>query len=265
MIEFVLFLIPGAITYLIAEMMDKRKENAGFSDVVRFLVYTAMNTGILWFILYKRGMVSDWIISTEEGYYLTYTGGNFALAVILAITLGALLLVVKNAKILFARREDSFYLQLSDRSKKIFKVVLVLAVLVTTLVIVLKPRVDSMLMKNRKEDFQIAATDFLSNMKDKVASEVESGVLPEALEDIELDGVKVTRVTVDQKWTTASPTGRTEAVYMADNNGAVVYLSYRNKYYVGTWSGPTEDPEFIQSHGSWNGGRGYGWSGIGMK
>lgn len=263
MIEFVLFLIPGAITWLLVNGLGKKKTDNGLSDILQFLVYVAINTGLMWFILYKRGMVSDWIIS-EEGYFLAYTGENFFLAIVISVILGIAVSLLRRGKIRIQKNEQGFYWKLTEKQKKWYRILLVLLVLIITSVLTLKPSVEEMVLKNRKNAFQIAAVDFLKAVQQESEDKMGQGITPEELGDLEIAGVCAKRVTEDQSWTTASPNGKTEAVYMADANGDIVYVSYRNKYYVGTWSGESTDETFIQNHGGWNSGMGYGWSGMGM-
>jgi hypothetical protein len=48
---------------------------------------------------------------------------------------------------------------------------------------------------------------------------------------------------------------------MADGNGDLVYYSFRNRDGATTWSGPSSDQEFLDSHGGWSNGMGAGWTG----
>ena len=103
-------------------------------------------------------------------------------------------------------------------------------------------------------------------LREDVASRLEEGVKPRKLGDMEekaADGssVVVRQVKDDQHWVNGSVEGGTDAVYMVDRTGQLVYYSFRSDSRASTWSGPSTDEDFIASHGGWIGGMGAGWTG----
>ncbi len=98
------------------------------------------------------------------------------------------------------------------------------------------------------------------NLPDMLAS-----TAVEEIASITVGDVDVVRVTEDQHWTTPTEDGSTQAVFIVDKDGKLIYVSLKDGEYVTTWSGPTKDEHYATPSGGWSNGNGAGWTGTAHK
>ena len=145
------------------------------------------------------------------------------------------------------------------KMKKSLLITLICTVVV--LILYVTPLMASRRKTRAEEKYKKTAVDTYYGVQSAVAGFKEEGRLPGEYGNIILDEVTVMQVSDDQHWVSGSESGKYEAVYMTDGLGTLVYYSFRDGERASTWSGPSDDQAFTESHGGWSGGQGAGWTG----
>lgn len=266
MLDFILLFTPGVITYLVAAKFAGRITDKWYAAIAEILAYTGIDAGIVWYVMYLRG-ISDVYIIDQDANYLAYNGVSFWLSLLLAFIAGIIIAILKkmNFSLEIIPVKEGFFNKLSRKTKRILKGILVLVVFIIAAVSIIQPKIENSRKAAVSSAFRETVTTLLTDINKEIASELDSGVSVDELSDLTIDKLTVKKVTADQHWNNVSPNGTQDAVYMVDGNGTLVYISYRDKNYCATWSGPSDDPLFIASHGGWSNGNGAGWTGTGLR
>ena len=225
---------------------------------MEMLVYGALTRGLLWAaacVMYPQ--------ETPDVLNGDIQGPVFWLSLLLALIVGLAASFFKSASIRLALKEnpDSILRKMTPKRRKILTGTAAAVLVLLTGLIVFRGQIRSWSDAGYREREKAAAIALCAKVKDEVKAQIEAGTLPEDLDDLVIDGVDITRVEDDQRWTKGSGVDQREAVYMVDAEGVLVYFSFRDERYAATWSGPTSDQAFIDAHGGWLGGMGAGWSG----
>ncbi len=256
--ELVYFLAPGALTWLVAEILSGKKEERGHRAMMEFLLYAGIDMGLVWLIRSVRHA------GDEELVLIGDVGGNlfwFSLLVAFLTGFGAAILRKMEVEMHFVESGSRLFNHVDPKVRRIVRTAALLIAAVLLLFIAVKPRLDEARSANSVKSSAALAREIYRELDEKIDEMKNAGENPENFGSITIKGVEVKRVTTDMRWNGPTGDGSTEAVYMADGSGELVYYSFRNKDGAATWSGPTTDQEFLDSHGGWSNGLGAGWTG----
>ena len=134
-------------------------------------------------------------------------------------------------------------------------------------VIFLRPVIANKRTAQLEETYRKNVMTAFEDVRRVIDERKKGDVRAEDLGDIEVElqnGVSqiVKQVEEDQHWVNGKAYDGQEAVYMVDGQGSLVYFSFHNGSMATTWSGPSDDPDFLAAAGGWNAGKGSGWSGF---
>ena len=256
--ELVYFLAPGALTWLVAEILSGKKEERGHRAFMEFLLYAGIDMGLVWLIRSVRH------VADEEEVLIGDVSGKlfwFAMLVAFLVGLAAAILRKMEVEMHFVESGSRLFNHVNPKVRKTVRTAALLLAAVLLVFIAVKPRLDVTRSENSVKSSSSLAREIYRELDEKIEEMKTAGENPENLESFKIKGVEVKRVTADMHWNSATQDGSTEAVYMADGNGDLVYYSFRNKDGAATWSGPSSDQEFLDSHGGWSNGMGAGWTG----
>ena len=246
-------LAPGAFSALIADKLSGGKGGRGFYSLMEWVLYAAIDRFLLDLVLFEETAeeLADW--------------PRFVAAFGLALAVGLIASFVKQLEIrtLIEREGPGFLARRSPRTRAVLKGFGKVLAMALILLAVLFPQLSLRYAQNKEAAYKKAVMDTFEGTKDAIWEALREGTTVEDLGDFMVEHLKVRRVAKDQHWLkTGSGNAGAEAVYMVDTQGNLVYFSFRDQTHGTTWSGPTQDEEFLNSFGEWNGGKGYGWTGV---
>ena len=266
MTEFLLYFAPGALTLLTATKLSG-KENPFAYALAELLVYTGVDLGILYLIGLARGDTFSLGASLSSAQTLIPVNGQMLwTGFLVALLTGVLFSFVKQWTILARAEKDkpSLWDRTSPRVKKMIRAMIVLALMCTVISVISSPYIKDRQARQQILNYKTLVRDTYTDVYEQIGAAVKAGTPVSSLGDIESNGITVKRVTKDQHWIKGNGKS-TEAVYMVDGNGTMVYFSFRDKERATTWSGPSTDPTFLAANNGWNSGNGSGWSGYSIK
>jgi len=265
MTDFIVLAAPGALTWLTVYILTKTEKESQVHQLIGFFFYCGVDMGLFWAFRAWQSMADGG--TAEEIMLVDKSGAGFWQSMLIALVAGAFFSILRmfDAGLQVSENDEAWAGRLSRKARIILKALLACVSAVIILGAVLRPVITSRVEQNRESSTKKYVTGLLDKVSSDVEAEISSGTDPESLKDLTYDDLNVARVDRDQNWRDGTGKDRKEAVYMTDGEGKVVYFSYRDKYYAATWSGPTEDQEFLDSHGGWNKGKGFGWTGKLMK
>lgn len=255
-------LFPGALAYLVAAKLSGKEKRGWFETLMEWAVYT-------WLIRFFLKAYTGVVVTTEEvpvslAKMLEGDLLSFAVVVLLAVLLGTaggflgrMRIEARIEKVKEGRLE-----RMSPGKKKTAGILLWLVTLAVTLFLISLPRLIELRELSEENTYKEVVKKTFNEVRDSVEDLNNEGKVPDVFGDLDVNGITVRQVTSDQKWTKGTGKSGYEAVYMVDQNGDLVYFSFRDEDRASTWSGPTEDESFLAKNGKWNGGKGYGWSGF---
>ena len=246
MLEFLMIAAPGALTWLVDRKLSRHKSTDQVKGIMEFFVYSLLDFGILW-LVQGRGDLT-----------VKVSGSQLWISLLVALAAGfvAALVHLFDVQLEVDRKGKR-----SKTGKAVFLVAAGLLGAVCLVFFAVRPYWKTISRSRTKEQTQAYVKEMLEEIRTEVKKQLDAGVQPDELADIELGDLTVKRVISDQRWVNGTGLRGQEAVYMVDGNGDVVYISYRDQNYAGTWSGVSKDKEFIAAKGGWNGGKGYSWTG----
>ncbi len=264
--EWLFILVFGAITYLTEKAFDKESEKKGIGEGAVFLVDSGINTWLSWLFLHARGLAADELFR-EGTYFLTLNGKNVLLMGIFSILLGLAIAFVKSMKpqIEFDMDKPGIWSSLGEKKQFAAKGVILAVMFLTVVLLAAAPSIKQKQAVAVKAKFKTTVINLLEETKKETAELATAGTAAKDMGTLKVQGTVLEQVEKDQYWSGVSEDGKVHAVYMVDGNGNLVYISYKDKNYCATWSGPSSDEDFLKSHGGWNHGNGSGWSGSGIK
>ena len=258
-----LFLIgPGAFTFMVAAKLSGKTADHLVSALTEWVSYCMIDMGLVWLI----EVMMDNYGKTEAEASLSYPVIEMRMVWIslaAAFLVGVLASFFKLAvfQTMIDRERPGFFEKMGSKGRKLVRFLVGLVCMASILALILLPRIQVRIREQADAAYKAKVRSIYTQIQDALEEELKEGTPVDDLEDILLEDITVKRVFSDQKWKQESGVAKEEAVYMVDGTGKLVYYSFRNAIWATTWSGATEDQEFLSRVGSWNKGRGYGWSG----
>ena len=261
-LDFVPFLLPGAVTLLIAAGLSGRKGGDAALSLAEWLVYTA--AGALFAGTIPIDAVSSGKNEAVEAVLGFGTWPRFWMCMVFALVLGLVMGFVKALDIHAVIEKKEAERRPDGKGRKGRKVLGILAMAAMVAVVFL-PNLGQIRENAAARKYVKTANAVFSGLETRIREELKQNTEPEDIKSFEIEGVPVKRVYADQRWKDGGAKDGYEAAYMLDGHGALVYFTFRDDQRASTWSGPTTDKEFLSSNGAWNNGKGYGWSGYNVK
>ena len=237
---------PGALTWLVDRKLSRHKSTDQVKGIMDFFLYSLINVGI------------SWLVQGRGDLHVTVSGPSLWISLLIALLVGF-------AAALFHLVDVELEVGRKGKRSRMGKLAFVLAAGIFAIACLgffaVRPYWNAVSKTRDKEQTRAFVKDRLEEIRQDVKRQLDAGTDPNDLADIELEDLTVKRVITDQRWNSGTGVSGQEAVYMVDGNGDVVYISYRDQNYAGSWSGASKDKEFIAAKGGWNGGKGYSWTG----
>ena len=250
MLDFIILLAPGALTFLTSEKLAARKDLKSHTAVMETILYSGLNMGLLWLIRTARGEAS------AAAALISQDGQSFWLSLLIALLLGIAAAIFHKLDMELSIVETGQNL-LSGAKPWVRRSVVTVFFCVFAVSFVwfaFGPRISRTLTENRHARESVYMKKLYSDLKQTLSDEIRNGTVPEDLDTLTIDGQDVRRVYEDQKWNSGTGSKEKQAVYMIDGLGSLIYFSFRTVDAAGTWSGPSVDEAFSD----W---RGFGWTG----
>ncbi len=253
-------LFPGALAYIVSVKLSGKERRGWFDALMEWAVYS-------WLIRFALNAFPRFVQAGETPVSITgMLAGDtlsFAVIVLLALLAGTAGAFLQRAQVSarIDQVKEGRWDRMSVGKKKTAKAVLWLAGLALVMTLISLPRIAELREQSRESLYKETAKSLFSEVKETVAEMDREGKDPDAFGDLEINGISIRQVNSDQRWVKGTGKPGYEAVYMVDQNGDLVYFSFRDEERASTWSGPTKDESFLEKNGRWNGGNGYGWTG----
>ncbi len=265
MAVFLMTAVPGALTFVLVRRLTGRPRVAWAELLIEYIFYCGMDLGIVWLWEYLRARAASAAgkLSPADFSLPDFTLALFGEIMLTALAAGFVFAICRTIQIELAVTPTgrTFPLRLSGGAKKVISAVLAIALLALALGLILRPALLAERQRAAEENKRGMVMELMDRTRRETQRLISDGTAPEDMGDLMIDGISVRRVAADQYWSAGTGRDETEAVYMIDSDGVLVYFSFRDKDHAATWSGPSEDSSFIESKGGWNRGKGFGWTG----
>ena len=258
MSEWILFLAPGALSYVVSVGLSGKKSASSVQALLEWLFLCGLDTCLVWFL-----SGADKELGLQE-LALGATGYDLCIGLLggLAVGIAAAYFRLLSIKAWAEHESPGLWEKLSPSARRILKRICTLILMVLLLLAVCWPRIRQEQEKALEDTYREHVMTTWKELQQKLETLSSDGGKLKNPGDIETSVVTVRQVSKDQGWSrngSGHPTE--EAVYMVDGEGTLVYFSFRDETHGTSWSGPSQDNDFISANRGWNGGMGFGWNG----